>query len=518
MWGEGYHFHPDENNLAQAVLNLSQKNDPQFYSYGQLPIFLSLFSAQLYNLFSFIHQQKNIDFNEIIFFLRFWSAIAGVASVFWVYYLGKIIINRRGGVIAALVTAFLPGLIQSAHFGTTESLLAFFYLTIIYCSIKLYQKRKLVNFVWVGLSLGLALATKASAVLFILTPLMAILLLKTKNYPTKKLFLGLLTMFLIALAVTIFFSPFLVIDHLNSLNALGYEVAIAQGKKTIFYTRQFLNTKPFLFQIKKIFPFSIGWPVLLLAPLGIIPIITNKKDQKRSFLWLIILVPALIFFLYQGQLFVKWTRFMTPLLPIFSLLFAQIAVSMPKIIQFIVLVVSILPGLIFFDLVYSNPDTRYQFSNWAKENLPESSLILSESGNVINLPLEKINNLKVINFDFYQLEERSSQDQLSQILEKADYLLVPSRRIFANHHQDQFPNTASYYQKLFSGQLGFIHLKTFSPTNRWFPLNYYYQQAEINAEETWTVFDHPTVRIYQKKHPYSKMDYQQMLFTSFHEQ
>lgn len=38
-WGNGYFFHPDENNMASAVSRLKPDNlDPDFYAYGQFPL------------------------------------------------------------------------------------------------------------------------------------------------------------------------------------------------------------------------------------------------------------------------------------------------------------------------------------------------------------------------------------------------------------------------------------------------------------------------------------------------
>ncbi len=502
-WGGGHYFHPDENNMAQAVLSLEKNGQPDFYAYGQLPLFLTLFSARTNNLFSFIHQQNQLDFSEAIFFLRFWSAIAGVTTVFLVYLLGKKLINTQSGIVAALVTAFLPGLIQASHFGTTESYLALFYLATAYFSLKIYQEKNRKNFLFTGLFLGLGLATKISAAAFFLLPLTASALAgKNKKRPIGALAKNLFAGGLLAVITWLIFSPFLIINFSQTLTTLKYEITVAKGEVIPFYTRQFLNTIPFWFQAKRVLPFLLGWPVFIIYLLGIVRLV---KEKKKAPLWLIILLPSLIFFLYQGQLFVKWTRFMVPIVPVFPLLFAKAINKISKPLQYIVLIVSCLPGLFFFDLVYNQPNIRWQFSSWAKENLPKNSLILSESGNVINLPINT--NHQVINFDFYQLEEGQNLKLLCQHLEGADYILVPSRRVFANHQENQFPNIADYYQKLFSNQLGFSLVKTFSPTSRYPLANLYYQKSETRAEETWTVFDHPTIRLYQKNKPLSTEEY-----------
>ena len=188
---------------------------------------------------------------------------------------------------------------------------------------------------------------------------------------------------------------------------------------------------------------------------------------------------------------------MTPLLPFFALFAAY---SLKKIYHYsILLLLSLLPGILFFTSVYAQPDIRLTASKWIYQNIPENSVILSEAGNIVNLPITNIQAqekyLKVINFDFYNLEKDPQlQEQLISALEQADYIIVPSRRIFASHLHSphQYSLTAKYYQSLFSGQLGFILIKQFNPYSC--PPIF---EDEL-AEETWSVFDHPVIRIYKK--------------------
>ena len=98
-------------------------------------------------------------------------------------------------------------------------------------------------------------------------------------------------------------------------------------------------------------------------------------------------------------------------------------------------------------------------------------------------------------YDFYN--DNYSPNELAQILTKSNYILVPSRRVFKNY---SFP----YHQNLFNGELGFSIKKVFQPFPD-FLLN------SENAEETWTVFDRPTLRLYQKNKPFSADDYEKIL-------
>jgi hypothetical protein len=148
-------------------------------------------------------------------------------------------------------------------------------------------------------------------------------------------------------------------------------------------------------------------------------------------------------------------------------------------------------------------------SSWMSQNLPPQANILSEAGNVVNLPLK--GNFKVTNLDFYHLDEDLKLfPQLVEELEKSQFVLVPSRRIFANHPFQLFPKTACYHYLLFSGQLGFEKIKKFNSYPSISLGNFKLVFPDEMAEETWTVFDHPVIRIYQKQTNYSQTEYQNL--------
>ena len=539
-WGGGYYLHPDENNIAHSILNLSwPKLDPQFYAYGQFSPYLTYFSAQFYNLFSFIHHQKNLNFSEVIFFLRFWSALSSTAIIYLIYLIGKKIfrLHLPFSLIPPLLTTFVPGLIQAAHFGTTESLLTFFFIAIIYFSFNFLKTNQKKNLPILGILSGLAIGTKISGAIFLASPILGIIIHSIVS--KKKIKSAVYQIIIIAIIAAIFAvlsSPYLILNYSESSRILKYEIDVAKGKIPIFYTRQFRNTIPYVFQIKKIFPYALGWPLFVLGIIGllisIISLIKNflKKDKiknKSGIGYWILDISFLVYFLYHGQLFVKWTRFMTPLLPFFALfaayslkrihhcLIKKVSSStMLYTLYSIFLLLSLLPGILFFTFIYAQPDIRLTASRWIYQNLPNHSSIFSEGGNILNLPLNVQNSPKqfnVTNFDLYNLDSKLTLvNQLVDSLNKADYILIPSRRIFANqsHLESQFPISTQYYQLLFSNQLGFTPIKQFNPYPRLLT------SGDELAEETWSVFDHPIIRIYKKTIPYSPNQYNNLLLGS----
>jgi hypothetical protein len=142
---------------------------------------------------------------------------------------------------------------------------------------------------------------------------------------------------------------------------------------------------------------------------------------------------------------------------------------------------------------------RFQASSWIFKHIPDRSYILSETANVVDLPLENT-NFVVISFNYYDVDsEPSLQSELYYHIRQAQYIFVPSRRIFKNNIK-YYPLLDQYYHNLFSGKLGFRKVAEFTayPKIELFGKKIF-EFPDEDAEETWTVFDHPVIRIYARK-------------------
>jgi len=478
-WGSGYYFHPDENNMVYSILNMNKSNlDPKFYAYGQFPLYLTFFTTPKH------------DFKTIAMTLRFWSALFSSFSCLVFYFIGlKIFYQKKYALIFVLLLIFTPGLIQLSHFGTTESILLFIFATNIFLSFKIFDTQKIRYLFLSSIISGIGLATKISALILITPIFFSLLFLFIKKIKSKKILLYSILFILFTIIVGIILSPFNLIKHSEFISAIKYETGVATGKIQVFYTRQFIDSTPYLFQFRKIFPYVNGLPTFIFGLIGFYFIFKSFiKNHKSNIYLLILLFSSLIFYIYQGQLFAKWTRFMSPIffvLPLISVFFIKKIKS--KILFYLVIFISILPG-IYFMKIYFGLDIRVQASEWISNNIPFKSKILSEGGNVVDIPLG--GHYEVINFDFYSLDEKiDNLNKLNQSINQSDYIIIPSRRIYKNQNNASFPYSKNYYQNLFSGKLGFNILKTFSINNSLL-------LDSENAEETWSVFDNPTIRIF----------------------
>jgi hypothetical protein len=555
-WGLPYPFHPDERNMADAIVRLQCTGfnidclNPHFFAYGQFPLYIGYALIILFHMAA--HITAPIIFTEAVMSLRVISVAASMVTVWFSYKLIRLLTEKfpDQDVLSSIGTLFFilsPALIQFAHFGTTESLLMCFYTLIIYHSTTLLMNKTTIKkyFFWVGLICGLALATKISALIFIIIPVLVIIYTVLRSKEEQKLvtaFFYLSRLGVYTALIAIFFSPHNFISFSDFLGSMQYESSVGIGKMAVFYTRQFALTIPVEFQIRSIFPYALGWPVWILFILSFFLLPYKKEYNLLRLAFLIGLLP-------NAFVFTKWTRFVSlvfPLMILMSFMFSvflykeiyqrvhtlkksKLYVLSIKSLLMLILFISILPGIAFLS-VYRNEDVRFTASEWIYNNVPNGSVILSETANVVDLPIPNPYEIEnhiypdksytVIPFNSYDLD--SNPDLVTQLqddINRADYILVPSRRVFANHTclnntttspllqktrcqylEETYPQLNEYYKKLFNGELGFTLVKEFSsyPTISLFGKQILTLPDEM-AEETWTVFDHPVIRIYKNK-------------------
>ncbi len=508
-WGNGYFFNPDENNMGNAIAQMSFSNlNPHFFAYGQFPLYLAFFSSQLLDYIKTGQFADHINFQIAILSLRVWSAIFSIASIYFLYRISQFIFKAaKNRHIFLLLSILNPGLIQFSHFGTTESILIFVFIVNIFLSLNIYKNLKLKYIFWASLISGIGLASKVSALILTGPILLSLLFVLFKDRKILTTISYSIVFILLTSLICIVASPYNLIANSDFLSSMHYEVSVANGTAKVFYTNQFLDSIPYLFQLIHIFPYTSGIFVYSMSFIGIAFIFLRKKIKNPY--WLLILIPSLVYFIYTGQLYTKWTRFMSPLFFIFPLLATFFIIQFKNnLLKYLLIFISILPGVFFLSL-YLKPDIRFSSSEWVYKNIPLNSVALSESGNVINFPLN-LNTINVANVEFYQLDTNPEvQFLLPKILYKSNYIFIPSRRIYKNQNNSHFPISQNYYKNLFSGKLGFSQIKSFYP-NVDLLLN------SEDAEETWSVFDHPSIKIYQKTKDLKLNDYEDLIYDNHH--
>ncbi len=578
-WGLPYPFHPDERNMAVAIQNFTchdlqganldlrtivQCLNPKFFAYGQLSLYLAYGLIRTMQWFTGAYSQPS--FTETVFALRIVSASASVVTVLYLLKITDFLLyaikdknefahSSFKRLIGSLIFIFSPALIQFSHFGTTESLLILFYSALLYYSLKVLQNSEYIQkyLIISGVICGLAAATKISSLVYCFIPAYCLLhdTKRIENIFSRIVFriVALARFTTIVLFFGIILSPFNLIKFEEFYNSFEYESSVALGKVSVFYTRQFFNTPPVFFQFDTIFPYALGYAVFILAAAGFL--FLPWRNRYINFLR----ISFIIVFVPNAYVYAKWSRFIGPAYPVLLIIsvvylfyfFQNIKNRLSKIkwykiqnsdnnilssLVFITTIFCIIPGIAFLS-IYRNQDVRFTASEWIYKNIPTGSYILTETANVVDIPIHSPEMLKnnaieenkqftQKSFNYYDLDTESSlQEELIREIGIADYIFVPSRRIFANHtcyeiagteimlqqnfdeqciyRLQKYPLLNKHYEELFTGKSGFIKTAEFAsyPKIQIFGITIA-EFPDENAEETWTVFDHPVIRIYKK--------------------
>ncbi len=527
-WGAPYYFHPDERNIASSIsqLKFPGQMNPNFFAYGSLPIYTVYFTGVLLNLvryFQLTFNQPNdnfqIPFDQAIFIGRFFSAFFSILIIALIYKIGKKIHSEKVGLLAAFLASSSVGFIQFSHFGTFEIWITFFCLLLIWTAIKLSHQISIKALILTGLILGILISTKISNILFVILPLFSILISAFNKIPEeryrfvlfKKISFKFLSSFLILGSASLIYlisNPFTFLDFPSFENSINYESKVATGAIDVFYTHEFFDTIPVLYHFKYIYPFLLNplITVLFIPSFFYIFWISVKSKNKN---YLLLISCYLLLFLSQAFLFVKWTRYMVPTLPfiylIVSILITDLFLNNPKLssikyqVLSIVSIISLIFTFSYFVTVLAKPDNRVAAAEWAKQNIPSNSKIISETYDLGIIAFNP-NLHNIVLCDFYNSEKSDdlcNNTPLSQTLSNTEYIILPSERLLkmAQLKKTRFPKRYLIYTSFFDITKYKLIFK--SPCDFYCKI-IYINNPMLSFEQTVNVFDNPTVYIFKK--------------------
>lgn len=519
LWGAPFYFHPDERNIIYSVTQLSfpHQMNPHFFAYGTIPIY-SIYFASAFIAYAF---HLPITFDIAVMVSRIFSAFFATLLIPIMYALGKKLANNTGGLIGAFLTTFSVGLIQYAHFGTFEMWLTFFTVLLLWISLNLTKKLNLSNVMGAGILMGILIGIKVSGLALLPLPFFSITLY-IYHHPDKRIFkLAKSIFFYLGFAVISYFltNPYVIGDFSSFINSMNYESSVAMGSLPVFYSGGFYNTIPVLYQLTDVLPFilSISGAVIVLFSLGYFLVILFQ--QKKIFHLILFLFFCITLF-PQSVIFVKWTRYIIPTLPLLYL-FCAIAISemlnnskiITKTLIYALGICTMVISILFLNLVYNQPDSRIAASLWAKSHIPENSTILSESYDLGIVPFNQYFP-DITLFNTYDLDSPNFPQnslQLTQLLTTQNYVILPSQRVIKNRllNPHYFPHGYSFYSKLANGSLGFRKIYQ-TPCD--ISCKIVYGESPIfGLEETTSVFDRPTVYIFKKTRQMTAEEYEKEL-------
>src|SRR5712692_232634 len=545
-WDQGNNFHPDErqimfhvtvlswpHSLAQFLDPVNSPLNPHFFAYGSFPLYLL---AGLGNILTRFWVAPG-SFTNLTLVGRVVNAILDSGTILLTGWLGLLLADDRTterkqawtlALLAAALVAFTPFQLQLSHFYAVDTMLLFFVTLTVLACVALVDTGAPIRWSLVaGLGCGLALATKFSAAPLIV-PLFVAVALRGRHhglFQALGAFFSSLTttglVFLIAM-------PYALLDWTNFREQVAAQGDLARGLLDLPYVRQFAGTIPYLYEAQNIVLWGLGLMLGLAAFVGFGWLLWRLWKRLDS-PWLVILAWVVPYGIIIGSFYVKFMRYMLPIYPFLTLMAAAFLVALlyrerardrrfplaalPIGATVLVLVGTAFQGLALLN-VYSQPNTRIQASLWMYSHLKPGSVLTYEQwddplpvlvGN--NDPSEFVqatypdaSGQVQTGLDLYGDDTLQKAQQLAHLLPNIDCITMATDRLDKSIPRlpRRYPLTIHYYQLLFSGQLGFYLAAHFENHPNLFGVTL----DDSNADESYSVFDHPTVRIFVRENPY----------------
>lgn len=532
-WDQGHNLHPDERAIIMYTLGLSFPHslleflsvnsplNPHFFAYGNFPLYLLKASSTMASWFdvSFSYYER------IALVGRFLSALADIGTLFILFLISRRLFSHLVGLFSIAIYALSVFPIQTSHFYAVDTLLTFFMSLTLYYILLLTKKMNRKTAIFAGISFGLALATKASAVVLVVpfTIWIGIYLYqhygiskKKKSSVSLKNFITVCTcIFISTLFIFAFTQPYAIIDYQAFISQTIAQSHMTKDVFTFPYTMQYYGKTPYIYELKNIFLWGLGPVITMLSFFGIFIFFKiSKKSQKECYPLLIIGGFIISYFLIVGDFAVGWMRYMLPLYPFFALFAGLTLVSILKRIYskkrlyyFVscLLAIGICIWPMSFIQIYGSAHSRVIATNWILSTIPQGSTIATEHWDD-SLPLTSGGEYNYVEIPMYEPDTKEKWNTIQARLSQADYLILSSNRLYTPLQKltdcNKLPEgrcytkSAEFYKNLFSGGTNFKKIADFTdyPTIPFLniPIN------DQSADESFTVYDHPKVMIFKK--------------------
>jgi hypothetical protein len=400
LWGLAYDlpnvFHADEPwplNIAYGMLTTGDMN-PHFFDWGSLVIYINFIIQAIARWLTggassavtpVIFRGMGIAFTEVpglVLASRLVSVAFGVATVGLVMAAGKKTGERIGtGLLAGLLMALVFTGVTLSKVITADVYATFFVTLVLLASLAILKSGKTSAYIWAGIGLGLAVASKYNTALVVLTILMAHFLRNSlKGFKDYRLYLC-----AVVAALAFFIGmPYAILsfkEFYTGFASTGQHYASGhagmEGNTLSFYLGYMWQT---------------GGILYTLAFLEVLRgIITRNKAL------ITVAVFPVVYFIFISSFFVRNDRTLLPFTPFAFVLAASFLVFLwqkvkdgdtrrKQVIGQVVVIVLILTALLLPSIytartsaMWASATSREDARVWIEENLPSASKIAYES-------------------------------------------------------------------------------------------------------------------------------------------
>ncbi|MBK8984743.1 MAG: glycosyltransferase family 39 protein [Chloroflexi bacterium] len=523
-----YYWPPD----AASPGIVTPQDAPRRFAYGHLPLYLGVAATRLAEWAGgrwgdrlppdwlltrdILNQAGMVEFRHLAAVTRALTGLVDLGTILLLFLLGRRLFGTAVGLLAAAFLALNVMHIQLAHFFTVDPYLTFFVAATMWfiadCGLRIADCDASCHpvtlspghpvtrsFLVAAVFAGLAVGAKFSAVL-LFVPLAA----AAWAAAGARWWRWWGTAVLVAFLAFFLTNPFAVLDwscqvitpamsvgpltipqinwascYLDNLTAQSVMVG---GGGDIPFTRQYEGTLPYLYPIEMQLKWGMGWLLGLLAFAGFGWVIGQESKTlqfKNGWRLLfpvsrplfLVLSWAVPFFLVTGSFYVKFMRYMQPLVPLLMLFAAALVWQLARRWRGWVaggaLLVTAVYALAFVN-IYQTPHPWVTASEWLYANAPPGALILSEQWDD-GLPISLfVAGAPRLSETYRHAEltwltgvgERDDAAKLAanlDLLAAADVLTLSSSRAYGvvPRLPELYPLSGQYHQMLLDGRLGY---------------------------------------------------------------
>jgi hypothetical protein len=561
-WDDGHHLHPDERYLSivandirgpatvaeyfdveQSRLSPYNVDSGRSYVYGQLPLLGTKLIASVLG---------RDGYGELHLVGRHISALLDAASILLVFLVGRLLfapLGRKEALGGALLASALYGLsvtaIQHAHFFTVEAWLVCTTLLAFLLGAYASRPRKLEAGLSYGLLLaagaavGLAISTKLGGGLVALPVVLGLAGRALGAQGTVRSRVGRLALegLVLALGAYVSFrltSPYAfassswldVRPHERFRDALEQQRAALDGDFLFPPAYQWLLSDPAIDPARNLLGWGLGPALGLTAVIGLGILAVPVARALRSRTWTaarsgiepliaaMVVAYVLVVFLAFSVRFTHSLRYLLPIVPFLCLAAAGAILSLRRfrVARAVVggaVLVATLAWALAFTTVYREPHTRVAASQWINANVPAGATIVNEHWDD-GLPVGGLpDRYRLRQLPVFDPDDAAKLAKLYAGLRNADLYVLSSPRAWRTIGRlpDRFPLMARFYERLRAGELGWEPVARFSSPPRLLGV----RVDDLDAEETFWVYDHPPVELYRRSRAMSRRDFERAL-------
>ncbi len=458
------------------------------------------------------------------------SAAADMGTLVLLGWLARRLYGAHTALLAMSLYAFAVLPIQHSHFFVVESLLTWWCLVAIAALTLWHRQPHVMTAAMAGAGFALAVACKVSALMLVAPTALVFgvhLLREGGVGPpasrARSVAWGVVAYGAAALATLrlaapdMFAAGWLPWPNDLWLADLRTTARLAAGGDDAPPSFQWAGREPWVLWWNTV-RYGLGLPLGVAATAAAAGATWRVLGQWRSSL----LVPtawAVVMTIVVSLQFVAAMRYLLPAYPTFCLLAAAGLTALhrrasgsstrwhrPAASALVVVVVAgTAAWALAFTSIYRDLHPRLAASRWIFDTIPAGAVLTAEAWDDA-LPISAslrthASRYQVLTLPVTDEDAPAKLEALLAMLDRADYVVLSSDRLAGSlvRLPRRFPMMVRYYEALADGRLGFDRAAEFTSVPRLGPFSW----NDGSAEEAFTVYDHPRVRIYRKSAAWS---------------